>query len=259
LCNNNKTIQAKYYQGAPAPTPQPGEPPKPTGSVALELSDGRKMTLPQTISGSGIRYANSDESFVFFSKGEGALVLENNTDQTYIGCIALAPNPGDLPQTYANGTVGFSVRYPADYDLDASYKYQELGPGKDISGTKLIIPKSLSQGTNLSSYDTGVSVEVIPAVKDCNASLFLDQTIDSQNVTDNDTQYSVAETNGAGAGNFYEEKIWAVIGTNPCIAVRYFIHSMNIGNYPAGVVKEFDRTALLDQFDRIRKSLIIVQ
>jgi membrane-bound inhibitor of C-type lysozyme len=87
-CNDQKTIEASYYKGAPAPLPQPGEPPQPTGSIILVLSDGRQMTLPQTISGSGIRYANKDESFVFFSKGNTALVLENNQqDQTYTGCI----------------------------------------------------------------------------------------------------------------------------------------------------------------------------
>ena len=42
-------------------------------------------------------------------------------------------------------------------------------------------------------------------------------------------------------------------------AVRYFIHSSNIGNYPEGAVREFDRQALLNQFDQIRRSLILGQ
>jgi hypothetical protein len=38
--------------------------------------------------------------------------------------------------------------------------------------------------------------------------------------------------------------------------VRYFVHSTNIGNYPEGAVTAYDRTALLDAFDAIRRSLV---
>jgi membrane-bound inhibitor of C-type lysozyme len=34
------------------------------GSVEIILSDGRNFNLPQTISASGIRYANDDESLI---------------------------------------------------------------------------------------------------------------------------------------------------------------------------------------------------
>ncbi|MDD4531179.1 MAG: MliC family protein [Candidatus Pacebacteria bacterium] len=54
--------------------------------VSLVLSDGRKIDLNQTISGSGARYANSDESFVFWNKGNGAFIEENGTT-TYEDCV----------------------------------------------------------------------------------------------------------------------------------------------------------------------------
>jgi len=258
ICNENKTISAAFYKGEPKPV-EPGEPPIPTGNIKIILSDGRNFNLPQTISADGSRYANSDESFVFWSKGNGVLVLEDNVEKSYIGCVVIAEDPGGLPKIYLDGTVGFSIRYPADYLINTSYKYQDFGLGKDISGVKFTIPASLAAGTNLSNFDTGVSIEIIPAVQDCNAKIFLaDNNVNIQNVTDNNVEYSFASRNGAAAGNFYEEEIWAIPGTNPCIAVRYFIHSGNIGNYPAGTVLEFDRTNLINQFEKIRRSLTTI-
>lgn len=99
-CNNNKIINAVFYKGENI-TVQPGEMPIPTGSVKISLSDGRSFTLPQTISADGSRYANSDESFIFWSKGDGALIFENNEEKNYTGCInqkitIVSPNGGEI-------------------------------------------------------------------------------------------------------------------------------------------------------------------
>lgn len=86
-CAANKSIDATFYQdiSTPTGTPAPGEPPTPTGSVHLSLSDGRSLTLPQTLSADGARYANPDESFVFWNVGNTAFVQEGNKE-TYTKC-----------------------------------------------------------------------------------------------------------------------------------------------------------------------------
>ncbi len=84
-CNDGKTVGASFYKGE-SKTVQPGEMPVPTGSVKIVLSDGRSFDLPQTISADGGRYANADESFIFWSKGDGAIVMENNVE-SYTGCV----------------------------------------------------------------------------------------------------------------------------------------------------------------------------
>jgi membrane-bound inhibitor of C-type lysozyme len=69
-CPDNKAIYAKFTERM----------------VAIKLSDGRELTLPQTISASGARYANSGETFVFWNKGNGAFIEENGTT-TYQDCV----------------------------------------------------------------------------------------------------------------------------------------------------------------------------
>lgn len=52
----------------------------------LILSDGRRLSLPRAISANGARYANTNESFVFWNVGNTAFIEENNT-QTYSNCV----------------------------------------------------------------------------------------------------------------------------------------------------------------------------
>ena len=53
--------------------------------VNLTLSDGRVWTLPRAMSGSGARYANADETEVFWNKGDTAFIEENG-QTTYSDC-----------------------------------------------------------------------------------------------------------------------------------------------------------------------------
>ncbi len=255
-CNQGKTINASFIEGKNIPVITPGEPPVPTGSVDLSLSDGRKMTLSSTISADGARYANPDDSFVFWSKGNSALVLENNEEKSYIGCVKVVPDTGGLPEIYQNGTSLISIRYPTGYKVDNNYKYQALGPDKDINGVKFTIPDSMATGTNLSA-DSYISVEQIPGKNNCSASDFTNMNTKAQTLSDSGIDYSFASSSNAGAGNRYEEFIYALPGTSPCTAVRYFIHYSIFENYPEGTIKQFDKSAIINQFDQIRRTLVV--
>jgi hypothetical protein len=172
---------------------------------------------------------------------------------------AIAAAEASLTHPYSSTPMKVLLRVPEDYTIDESYKYQELGPGKDILGTSFTIPASLADGTNLGT-DTSISVEQIPKLKECTAAPFLWQKgVYVQTVTENGVTYSVALAPGAAAGTRYEETVYALPGTSPCIAVRYFIHYGAIENYPPGAVHEFDHAALIATFDAIRHSLKVVQ
>ena len=250
-CDGAKTIDAFFTAGDVVP----GNPPRPTGKVTIALGYGRTLTLPQTLSASGVRYANADESFVFWIKGDGALVLEHNQEKTYIGCVRVADDPGGLPGVFASGQEGFSLRYPAGFEVVADHVYQALGPGHDIHGVALRIDPALARGTNLAP-DSYVAVERLLGDDDnCAAARFLDHAAPATVVTDSGVTYSYAQATGAGAGNRYEEHVYTIPGTSPCLAVRYFIHFTLLENYPEGTVRAFDHDALLATFDAMRRSL----
>ena len=54
--------------------------------VSLVLSDGRKLELDQTLAASGARYANKDETLVFWNKGDTAFI-EEKEKTTYSDCL----------------------------------------------------------------------------------------------------------------------------------------------------------------------------
>ena len=178
--------------------------------------------------------------------------------------LVRAPTPatkidwGNLTEVYENTAYGYAIHYPGDYAVDNHYVYTELGPGKFIEGVKFTIASSSAVGTNL-GQDSYLSIERIATTSACAPSLFLDQAPPAQTITEQGVTYSVASTTGAGAGNRYEETVYALPATVPCLAVRYFIHYSVIENYPTGTVREFDKQALLQQFDAIRHTLLLAQ
>jgi len=74
-CAEKKTIQAKFFKD----------------KAEITLDDGKSMILPQTISGSGARYANADDSFVFWNKGDTAFIEEKG-EITIKDCLVASNN-----------------------------------------------------------------------------------------------------------------------------------------------------------------------
>lgn len=87
-CADAKTIQATFY-------------PTDDRFVDLVLSDGRSMSVPHARSGSGARYANTDETFVFWNKGDSAFITEGaSSTETFSKCLLQEIKPVD----YKNST-----------------------------------------------------------------------------------------------------------------------------------------------------------
>jgi hypothetical protein len=266
VCNLGATIEASFYERTATTTVPVGQPPVPTGSVKLELSDGRTFDLPQTISADGGRYANAGEIFVFWSKGNGALVLENGAEKKYRGCVQVAEVDAQvkLPSVFADKEGTFSLRLPGIFSSTTSgFKIEEpftrvLTPKKSIDGVRFTIPASMATGTNL-SRDSYLSIEHIASSTACSAKMFFDGVSNASSFTDGGVTYSVATSSEAAAGNRYEEVVYGVQGTNPCVGVRYFVHYGVFENYASGTVTAYNKNALIASFDQIRRTLMVNQ
>jgi len=266
-CENKKAFSSSFFEPkileAAASTNSdsmdtghnPYLPTAPVGSVVLKLDNGRNFELNQTISADGARYANKDESFVFWDKGDSAMILEFDTEKTYKGCKKYDPSENGYTNlvSYLDPIFNFAIKYPKDYTQDTKYQYTALGPEKSISGVKFTIPKIYTNGNNLSS-DSYISVENIPNSQICSASFFL-SNVSPQFVSENGSDYSFASSTDAGAGNRYEEYVYAFPKNDVCLATRYFIHYSVIENYTSGTVGEFNKNNILKEFDLIRDSL----
>ena len=257
-CNENKTIEASFYAWEPTDDDR-GISPAPKGSAILLLSDGRKLLLDARPSAHGVRYVDASGTVSFTTKGRMSSIEENRIE-SYTNCIALAPDPGGLERIYIDTVNGFTFRYPNDYPLNSNYRYYALKNNSNARGVKVFVSDAITTSTNLAA-DSGVSIESVtidPASSTpCAVNMFLDAPATSTRMIENGVRYSVATTTDAAAGNRYEETVWLISGTNPCIAIRYFIHYTNRSNFGSESIAEFDRQTLLNVFNKIRWSLIL--
>ncbi|MFA5889034.1 MAG: MliC family protein [Candidatus Paceibacterota bacterium] len=73
-CVDDKTISASFYKNF----------------VHIKTDELGSVYLPQTISASGARYANSNESIVFWNKADTAFITEGDPNTpTYEDCVII--------------------------------------------------------------------------------------------------------------------------------------------------------------------------
>ena len=172
-----------------------------------------------------------------------------------IPALAAEHAPPEGWRTYRDAQTGFSIDYPREFKVDTNHDYAALGPGMDIHGVAFMVPSNVAAGTNLSA-DSYLSVEIFPRAMDCTPKAFLADPVSMHSVKQDGRDWFMATSSDAGAGNIYDETVYTLAGTAPCIGVRYFIHSGNIANYDPGAVHAFDRKSLVATFDKIRATLV---
>lgn len=164
-------------------------------------------------------------------------------------------NPvGVATTTYSGST--FSIVYPVDFTVDPAFSNEEVNPAKPISGVRFTVPGTMATSTNLAA-DSFLSVEWLPRAKNCTGDIYLRDNVKPVEMSDGMAMYSMASTSGSAAGSSYEEMVYAIKGSSPCTAVRYFIHYSDLGSFTPGTAAEFDKAKLMSIFDDMRRSLIL--
>lgn len=109
------------------------------------------------------------------------------------------------------------------------------------------------QGTNLGEAGVYIGATTTPkAMQQCTQpQKDLDEKA-ATSTTIGGQQFAVFTSTGVGAGNIYDEKVYRTIQNGQCLEIAELLHSGNIGNYPPGSVKQFDRA----QFSGILESIV---
>lgn len=246
FCSNNGSMQAVFA----------------TGSVALTLSDGRSLSLPQMMSGSGARYeaTTTGVDIFFWNKGDNAFISENEAT-TYVDCTAAHVVSSDVSgyDVYSDQSKSFSFTFPTDFSIAGSAVgyTQDWSVNATTSGMVLAhieVPKSFEAGTNFGDARFTVGTSADPsAIAECLTSPKGNYGSTTP-VTMNGVPFTKITFTGAGAGNRYDTTSYRAVRGNQCYAVEYTIHYGVIENYPVGTVKEFDEARVQSALEKMVQS-----
>lgn len=152
---------------------------------------------------------------------------------------------------YQNSQLGFSMWYP-ETAAASNVNFDGYLPLTQTPVVSFVLPSSMYKGTNLGEAGVYIgATTTLAIVSSCT------QTMPNSGETAAGTElinggtFAVFNASDAGAGNFYESKIYRTVQNNACLEIVELLHSGNIGNYPAGTVTEFDHAAFSGILDAI--------
>ena len=161
-------------------------------------------------------------------------------------------------KTYASLERGISLRHPEGFSVDQAYAYGNLGRTRTIRGVAFTPPESYTAGTNLSSL-TKMTVETIPAAVECTPRDFLYKPQALKAVREDGREYAFGMEREVKKSVVREERVYALTGSSPCVAVRYTVYSALIEVDDVAAVKAFDEARLFETFDTMRRSLSLIK
>lgn len=156
-----------------------------------------------------------------------------------------------LDKTYLDSKLSFSIMYPATA-ASSTKDFTSYLPLTQSPLNSFVLPSSMFAGTNL--LEAGVYVGASAsseAITGCTSSSPLSGETAGGTETINGTDFYVYNASDAGAGNFYESKIYRRLENGWCVEVVELLHSGNINNYTSGTVTEFDRSYFESVLDAI--------
>ena len=163
--------------------------------------------------------------------------------------VAINP-PGKNSQSfqYYNPSTGLSLTY-SDMFVPAIAPYANHKIQTELA--LQLIDSATFNKTNLGQayllFSSSKDAQVVATCTEPNATAEVEQLVGNEIV--NGYNFVHTTSDGVGAGNLYEQEIYRIAVNNVCYEVIYYMHSSNIGNYPADSgITEFDRNAVTQKF-----------
>ena len=164
------------------------------------------------------------------------------------------PGPAPTPstKTYSNAKYGFSFEYPTSMQF-VTPNYANL----EDTVVQVQIPRGAYGGTNFGDAAISVSAQHAKALDDCLA-LSPPEGSDGfkTKTTINGVNFYMTNSSGAGAGNFYDSKVYRTFKSTggACIEISETIHTLNIDNYTPGTVTQVSQSDVQAKLDPIVQS-----
>lgn len=168
----------------------------------------------------------------------------------FSGCAAIVPP--NTPLLYKNVQYNFQFNYPQEFNFTTP-NYANLAD----KIVQLELPQSAYPKTNFGDANFYASAVYAKSSEEC-LKLNLPEGStgfsDTDKVTINKVGFYETSGNGAGAGNFYESKIYRTYHNDFCFEIGETIHTSNIENYTPGTVTEVDKNPIWQKLDGILQS-----
>ncbi len=163
--------------------------------------------------------------------------------------------PGVASVRYENAQFGFSLERPQTSEVKTE-GFEQYVPLTQTSVVAFTLPSELFKGTNLGEAGVYIGANSSPAiVAKWNQPLTEAGEVSVGVVEINGLSFAVFTSQDAGAGNFYEERIYRAVRNGTCFEIAELLHSTNIGNYDPGTVVEFDKAKFEGYLEAIVRTL----
>lgn len=163
--------------------------------------------------------------------------------------------PGVPSVLYESQEYGFSLYRPENSGVQ-NQGFEPYLPLTQSPLVGIVLPKALSEGTNLGEAGVYLGVSASPeAVSGWDQPVAGSAEIAAGIATINGVSFAVFTASEAAAGNLYEERVLRTLRGATCFEVVEFLHSTNIGNYTPGTVTEFDKPLFQGYLEAITQTL----
>lgn len=157
-----------------------------------------------------------------------------------------------------NTTTSYSIKSPRDFEAREG---DQAGGGNFIGEPRVSLnfPDDAfdTQETNFAGGAVVVSIAKAATAATC----YQDPQNSAKTLTDTETingvSFKAGVASDAGAGNFYDSRVYRALYGGNCYELVSVVHTTNVGNYEPGTVTEFNKAQAWSVLDRIVRTMTL--